>query len=257
MTIRIRFAVAISCLALFSSQAVSQTMPPDIAAKIAEIGRVIDPPKSNAIYIPLLEKEPYAGVKVTRDVKYGPANLNVLDVFTAEPVGGTPRPVLIHVHGGGFIGGTKKTDGSPLLDNIPLWAARNGMVGVNVNYRLVPEAAWPSGPEDIARVIRWVRENIAAQGGDPNRIYLLGWSAGGSHVASYVAFPQFHAAPNGGLAGAILVSAMPMDLTAPDAMAPPGNRAYLGEDRTKWAERSALPGLLKASIPPDGGPCRI
>ena len=47
-------------------------MPDDIAAKVKEIGRVIDPPKTAPLYVPLHPKEPYEGVKVTREVKYGP-----------------------------------------------------------------------------------------------------------------------------------------------------------------------------------------
>ena len=59
-------------------------MPEEIAWKLLEIGRVIDPPKTAALYAPLQQKEPYPGVKVERDVKYGPADRNLLDVFTPE-----------------------------------------------------------------------------------------------------------------------------------------------------------------------------
>jgi hypothetical protein len=46
-------------------------MPEDLAWKLLELGRVIDPPKTVELYAPLQEKEPYAGIKVDRDVKYG------------------------------------------------------------------------------------------------------------------------------------------------------------------------------------------
>ena len=55
------------------------------------------------------------------------------------------RPVLVFVHGGGFTGGNKSTPGSPFYDNVPLWAARNGLVGVNITYRLAPQHPWPAG----------------------------------------------------------------------------------------------------------------
>ena len=98
----------------------------------------------SALYAPLQEKEPYQGVKVERDVKYGAADRNLLDVFlrdTASPA----RPVLIYVHGGGFVAGNKRTPGSPFNDNIMLWAVKNGFVGVNMTYRLAPQSPWPAG----------------------------------------------------------------------------------------------------------------
>ena len=122
-------------------------MPPDIAAKIKEIGRGIDPPKTAAIYAPLQQKEPYAGVKVVRDLKYGPDARNALDVFMPESAAG-PLPVFIFVHGGGFVAGNKRGPGnSPFYDNFMLWAAKNGMVGVNATYRLAPANPWPAAPK--------------------------------------------------------------------------------------------------------------
>ena len=86
-------------------------MPPDIAEKIAAIGRVVDPENTGKIYTPLQEKEPYAGVKVTRDVKYGNDARNVVDIFVPE-TGAAGRPVLMFVHGGGMIRGNKRPPGS-------------------------------------------------------------------------------------------------------------------------------------------------
>lgn len=50
--------------------------------------------------------------------------------------------------------------------------------GVNMTYRLAPRHTWPAAQEDIAAAVRWVRQNIASQGGDPRRIFLMGHSAG-------------------------------------------------------------------------------
>src|SRR5262245_6992898 len=83
-------------------------MPEDIACKLIDIGRVVDPPKTAELYAPMQEKEPYAGVRIERDVKYGPAERNLLDVFTPETNSGT-RPVLIYVHGGGFVAGNRRS----------------------------------------------------------------------------------------------------------------------------------------------------
>ncbi|HVG52506.1 MAG TPA: alpha/beta hydrolase [Xanthobacteraceae bacterium] len=241
------FTVAATCLpVIMGVPASAQTMPPDIAEKLATIGRVIAPPPTNALYEPLHQQEPFQGIRIARDVKYGDDPLTVLDVFSAEATGGAPRPVFVHVHGGGFIRGDKKTANSAFLDNIPVWAVRNGMVGININYRLAPKAIWPSGPEDMAGTVKWIKANIANYGGDPNRIYLMGWSAGANHVAAYVAFPQFHAVPGSGLAGAILLSGSPFDTTVFD-MKP--YEPYFGADATKYAAASPQPGLLKTDVP--------
>ena len=220
------------------------SMPEDIAWKLLEIGRVIDVPKTAALYAPLQQKEPYAGVKVERDVKYGPADRNLLDVFTPET--NSSRPVLVFIHGGGFVAGNKRNPGSPFYDNIMLWAVKSGFVGVNATYRLAPQSMWPAGPEDLASVVQWVSEKIGARGGDPARIYLMGQSAGAIHVAGYVSHPEFHKVKGGGLAGAVMVSGI-YDLTA----SPAGDAeiAYFGSDPSRYAERSSLPGLAATKIP--------
>ena len=156
------------------------------------------------------------------------------------------RPVLIYVHGGGFVAGNKRNPGSPFYDNIMLWAARNGFVGVNATYRLAPASPWPAGAEDLASVVQWVSKEIAGRGGNPARIFLMGHSAGAVHVAGYVAHPEFHKVKGGGLAGAIMVSGL-YDLTA----SPVGDAelAYFGSDPSRYAERSSLKGLAATSIP--------
>jgi triacylglycerol lipase len=157
-----------------------------------------------------------------------------------------PRPVLIFVHGGAFVAGNKHDPGSPFYDNIMLWAVKNGFVGVNVTYRLAPQAMWPAGAEDLAGMVQWVSDNIAARGGDSARLYLMGHSAGAVHVASYVSHPDFQKVKGGGLAGAILVSGI-YDLTVGEAGGP--EKAYFGADPVRYAERSSLRGLAKTRIP--------
>ncbi len=242
----IRSALAAIAITWIGTASAQQTpMPEDIAWKLLEIGRVIDVPKTAALYAPLQQKEPYQGVKTERDVKYGPADRNLLDVFTPE-TGSSARPVLIFIHGGGFVAGNKRNPGSPFYDNIMLWAVKNGFVGVNATYRLAPQFVWPAGPEDLAAVVQWVSKEIAARGGDPARIFLMGQSAGAIHVAGYVSHPEFHKVKGGGLAGAVMVSGL-YDLTA----SPAGDAeiAYFGSDPSRYAERSSLQGLLATTIP--------
>jgi acetyl esterase/lipase len=221
-------------------------MPPDIIPQIEALGRVVDPPNTAKIYAPLQESEPYAGIKVARDVSYGDHARNIVDIFRAETAGAAGRPVLMFVHGGGFVRGSKHEPGSAFYDNVMVFAARNGMVGVNVEYRLAPEFAWPSGLQDLAAAIAFVRDNIASYGGDPNRVILMGHSAGASHVAGYVSHPEFFGPKGSGLAGAIFSSGS-YDLKTEES----GDTqvAYYGADASRYQERAPLPGLVKSTIP--------
>ncbi len=239
-------AVVATLIAVSAAQAQQSPMPEDIAWKLIEIGRTIDPPKTAALYAPLQQKEPYQGVKVERDVKYGPAERNLLDVFTPEAAS-PARPVLIFVHGGGFVRGDKRgPNGSPFYDNIMLWAVKNGFVGVNVTYRLAPASPWPAGAEDLGLAVQWVAQNIGARGGEASRVFLMGHSAGAVHVASYVSHPQFFKVRDGGLKGAIMVSGV-YQLSAETISEP--EKTYFGTDPSHYAERSSLQGLAASKIP--------
>jgi acetyl esterase/lipase len=237
--------IVLAALMASSAWAQQSPMPEDLAWKLLELGRVIDPPKTAALYAPLQEKEPYQGVKIERDVKYGPADRHLLDVFMPE-ADSSAKPVLIYIHGGAFIAGNKRIPGSPFYDNIMLWAAKNGFVGVNATYRLAPQAPWPAGAEDLASVVQWVSDKIGERGGDPARIYLVGQSAGAVHVANYVSHPEFHKVKGGGLAGAVMVSGI-YDLNASPVGDP--EIAYFGSDPSRYAERSSLQGLIATKIP--------
>jgi triacylglycerol lipase len=230
----------------FAANIAQAQMPPELVDKVAAIGRVSDPPNTAKIYAPLQEKEPYSGVRVMRDVSYGLDPRNVVDVFSPEGAGGS-RSVLMFVHGGGLVRGSKRAPGSPFYDNIMLFAARNGMIGINVEYRLAPAHPWPAGVEDMAAAVRWTGEHAAEYGGDPTKVFLMGHSAGATHVSTYAAHTEFHGPKGSGLAGAIFSSAGAYDITKDS---PSESRAsYYGADTSKYAERSALPGLLKTSLP--------
>jgi triacylglycerol lipase len=180
----LKSALAVMAAVIASSAWAQQSpMPEDLAWKLLELGRVIDPPRTAALYAPLQEDEPYRGFRVERDIKYGPADRHLLDVFMPE-ASSSVRPVLIFIHGGAFVGGNKRTPGSPFYDNIMLWAVRSGFVGVNATYRLAPQSPWPAAAEDLASVVQLVHDKIAEHGGDPARIYLMGQSAGAVHVAN-------------------------------------------------------------------------
>lgn len=245
----VRVVWATLMMACFAALAQAQ-MVPDVAARIQALGPVINPPATAAIYAPrMLEKEPYAGVTVQRDVRYGEDARNLLDIFAPEAKSAAPRAVFMFVHGGAFIRGDRRgAPGSPFYDNVMLWAVRNGMIGVNLTYRLAPAHKWPAGAQDVGQAVRWVHDHIAAAGGDPTRVFLMGHSAGAIHVATYVAQPQFQQVPRAGVAGALILSAL-YNFTPALMSTDGGNKVYLGDDPDRWAERSPFYGLLGTRVP--------
>jgi triacylglycerol lipase len=218
-------------------------IPAGIAAALREIGPKIDGPRTAALYAPLQPAEPYSGVSVTRDVHYGPHERQVLDVFTSASGSSGAAPVVVFIYGGGFTRGAKHSPGSPFYDNVGVWAASHGLLGITINYRLAPEFHWPSGIEDLTLLTGWLKAHVAAHGGDRARIYLWGHSSGAAHVADYLA----RAASTGtdpGIAGAILTSGF-YDLGDKVSVW----KDYYGADVSQYAARSSLPGLLNTSIP--------
>jgi acetyl esterase/lipase len=123
-----------------------------------------------------------AQVERTKDIAYGEAgSRNHLDVYRRKdhPTG---APVLLQVHGGAWVIGTKDQQGRPLM----LEMARRGWVCVAPNYRLSPRATWPDHVVDVKRALAWVKENVEEYGGDPGFVVITGGSAGG-HLSSLVA----------------------------------------------------------------------
>ena len=121
-----------------------------------------------------------------------------LNVVTPEKRSGEPLPVMVFVHGGGYILGSSAT---PLYDGAAL--ARRGCVYVSVNYRIgalgcldlsslsTPDTTFESNLclRDLVLALRWVQDNIAAFGGDPANVTVFGESAGAHAVAALLAVP--------------------------------------------------------------------
>ena len=201
-------------------------------------------------YAPLLRAAPRHGISVTRDIAYGGHPRQVLDLYRSCEIGGKqrPLPVVMFVHGGAFIRGDRNLT-PEIYANVPTWFARNGCIGINVEYRLAPEAAYPSGAHDVAGAVDWAHNHIAEFGGDPSRILLVGHSSGGTHVASY-AFDQ--GARGGGepcIAGQVLVSARVLADVRPDNPNATGVRAYFGDDAGRYEERSPITHAAGSSVP--------
>ncbi|WP_405408347.1 carboxylesterase/lipase family protein [Streptomyces sp. NBC_01124] len=136
-----------------------------------------------------IDMTPYFGAGWSRGEDYLTVN-----VFAPAAGGdaGDALPVMVFVHGGGFVAGSTQAalyDGSAF--------ARDGVVLVTLNYRLgiagfldVPGAPANRGLLDVVAALRWVRENISAFGGDPRNVTLFGQSAGATIVGGVLATPE-------------------------------------------------------------------
>ncbi|MEG9515805.1 carboxylesterase family protein [Saccharopolyspora indica] len=126
---------------------------------------------------------------------FGPGWVRGEDFLTANvwaPQDARRRPVMVFVHGGGFISGSAR---SPLYDGTAF--ARDGVVLVTLNYRLgitgfldVPGAVRNRGLLDVIAALRWVQDNVDAFGGDPGNVTLFGQSAGATLVSALLAAPE-------------------------------------------------------------------
>jgi arylformamidase len=223
---------------------VTDQLPPDVIAQLAALDPEITPQLAQAswaLLTPFHEKAGYTAPQIDRDLAYGDDPRHRLDVHTAAD-DETGKPVFVYVHGGGFVRGDKHIPGSPQYDLVGAWAVRHGYVGVTMTYRLAPEHTWPSGPQDVAAAVRWLKQNIAGYGGDPDKIVVAGSSAGAVHVASFVA-GQGGADPTA-VAGAAMLSGIYV-IGTPQ----PGEPEHVYYGPNPGPEVSSLPGLLDTTVP--------
>jgi acetyl esterase/lipase len=139
-------------------------------------------PRSHVV-LPFLMKH-RKGVSVKRNIEFARASGKVqrLDVTIPSapvPGGGTKRPALLQIHGGGWVIGDKREQGIPLLNHM----AAQGWVGFNANYRLSPAATFPEHLIDCKKALAWIREHADEYDVDPDFICVTGGSAGGHLTA--------------------------------------------------------------------------
>lgn len=128
--------------------------------------------------ISLLLAGPAAGenaIMARANVIYGRADGKPLRLDLCRPAGRGPFAGAILVHGGGWAGGDKERDPRPLL--APLTSA--GIAWFTINYRLAPQYRFPAALQDVYTAIRWVKAHAADYDVDPQRLALIGESAGG------------------------------------------------------------------------------
>ena len=219
----------------------------DVSARLRALGVAFTPEQITAtreLFAPRVPGPGQVGAQVKRDLRYGPHERNRLDVFSR--VGAQGLPVVAFIHGGGFVQGDKGDEGAPFFNNFGAWAVREGFVGVTMTYRLAPAHAWPSGSEDVEQAVQFLRVQIAAHGGDPARIVLVGQSAGATHVAGWLARQGCPADSPAQVAGAAMLSGIyELRLSGPSPM----HDAYYGADRELHPQRSTISALAATQVP--------
>lgn len=220
------------------------SIPADIIKKIRELGYNLDDHVIEAtrnLYEPLYAQMAAAdaeNVIVHKGYKYGEHPLQTLDVYQPSQVlMGAKNPILIFIHGGGYISGDKVN-----YANLGNYFAKQGYLTVVADYRLAPEYIWPSGAEDIARIIAWAIKYAPQYNADRNNIFLMGHSAGASHVSDY-GITKAVGAPEAKIRGLILVSGPAYDLSLLK-----DNHVYYREIQ-KDSTRSAINNLENFDLP--------
>ena len=133
--------------------------------------------KARDALIPLPE-----GVSECRNISYGPhGDANLLDVYF--PDGTTaPLPTIVSIHGGGYVYGSKE-----IYRRYGMDLAKRGFAFVNFNYRLAPKWKFPTPLADTNAVLNWVVKNAHRYHLDPDRVILVGDSAGAQLASQYAA----------------------------------------------------------------------
>jgi acetyl esterase/lipase len=175
-----------------------------------------------------------------------------LDIYRPRrPVAEGPSPVVVYLHGSGWVVGDKREQGLPMM----LFLASQGWTCVTANYRLSPRATWPDHLVDAKRAMAWVHRNIASYGGDPDLVVVSGGSAGGQ-LASLVALTPGDAAFQPGFEGedthadACVAFYAVYDLTNRDGLRGNGFLWFL--ERTVFkAKLSERPELFRDASPMD------
>ena len=121
--------------------------------------------------------EPKGGVAITRDLAYAQGPRGGLDIYRPNSALGS-APVVVFIYGGGWDEG-RKAD----YTFVGAALAAQGFVTVIPDYRIFPEVRWPTFLQDNAQAVAWVKLHAREYGGDPNKLFLMGHSAGAYNAA--------------------------------------------------------------------------
>lgn len=211
----------------------------DLATAIGAMGTTLGPDtlaQCRALFEPEQQALAARVPALATDCAYGLHARQRLDLYGDAGVT-KGRPVLLFVHGGGFVQGDKCADGWSNAA-VGRMAAEQGWLGAVMNYRLAPGHAWPAGGEDVLAALDWLTAEADRFGGDPQRIVLMGTSAGAVHVAAAV-----HLRPDLAARGAVLLSGL-YGFTPLDAR----DERYYG-DLALYSERMPREAILQTTLP--------
>jgi arylformamidase len=206
---------------------------------------------------------PIAAQSMLADVPYvdNGHQRHVLDIYTPEKPTSEKLPVMFWIHGGGWQVGDKSDVGLK-----PKVLTERGFVFVSTNYRLLPEVDMETLIGDVAKSLGWVHKHIAQYGGDPDRIYVGGHSAG-AQLAALICIDQRYLEAEG-VPMTVLKGSVPVDgdtydipkiiMTAEQRqmlyggkMFTFGHRQKFGNDPEKHVDFSAVTHVAKGkTIPP-------
>lgn len=186
-------------------------------------------------------------IKVTRDVAYGSAPGQRLDVYALTAA--KEAPVIVMVHGGAWMFG-KRTARTVVQNKIAHWVPK-GFVFVSVDYRMVPEVEVSDEAQDVASALAFVQQHAGQWGGDGHRVVLMGHSAGAHLVALLSASPAVTQAQG----VQPWLGTIALDSAAYDVSAIMRRRHYrfydraFGSDPRVWAADSPTTQLTTRSVP--------
>jgi triacylglycerol lipase len=176
--------------------------------------------------------------RLTGSVSYGSDPRQEIDVYSP---GGSERPILIFVPGGGFVGGDKAG-----YRGLGEYFASQGYLTLIGNYRLAPAAQWPSGAQDVSAMVDWAADNAARYGGDPEKMFVFAQSAGATHAAGALFDPDLRPKHISAVKAAVLASGVYRIAPAgPDA----GTTKYFTDDVSTYAHRSPLTHVGASGLP--------
>jgi arylformamidase len=197
-------------------------------------------------------------VSLTANQVYVPGSRNPLqrlDIYAPASTVKPKRaklPVIVYIHGGSFCLGDKVTSAGAM----PQVFANKDFVFVSIDYRLSPAAHFPAHVQDVASAITWVHNSIARYGGDPNKIFLLGHSAGAqlaALVSSDERFLRRHGLGLKTVSGVVLLDGGAFDVTAAlltDKRQPVNSPAF-GSNAAIWRQASPVSHVRDGkNIPP-------
>lgn len=187
------------------------------------------------------------GIAEVRGFAYGPHGRQKLELFL--PAGpGRQRPAVIFVHGGAFTEGDRNRT-PEIYANVGRYFARHGIVGVNIGYRLAPEARYPDGNRDVGAAVAWTRRHAAEFGIDPAQVFVMGHSAGAAHSAGYALQREFHPPEGPGIAGLIVVSGRVRADNLPENPNAKRVEAYYGDHPSVYDQCSPVTYAGADSVP--------